>query len=474
MADADAEALADAVVAACTENRATAGTDAVVGAALIAAGITRMSLLSSWGMGCLMQPVPQPNDLNNLKALVIAKSGGAIVDTPVADAVILGLVRAARQHGGASSTTAVTTLGTIAAGGAPAAAPDKDKDEREQCASCYTDLATMQNREIELPERATFVAGSRTTLKTFGYLAELPSVGSVKTYGTTGTAKQRFVLQGGAETASFEVGDRRPDHILSVPEAQYRLRILLNGVAAACSTRINKNAYGGRDYGWVNVPGSTSQVRLVCTVEALDKLLWACCKNINTADASIFIRCADRIVLKLLTLFARCQQHLHEIIDVIIETKTHLFDTRTLEPQSDTSSIASSASAMIEANGPAVSAAAPAGAATGVCYNWLTNGSCNATGCTLMHPAGQRGAMHGNGGRSSAARRKRPWGDDASNWAGSQGWEGGGWNQQGWNQQGWNQQAQGWNQQGGKGGKGKGKGKGAKGGKGGKGKGGWW
>ena len=75
---------------------------------------------------------------------------------------------------------------------------------------------------------------------------------------------------------------------------------------------------------------------------------------------------------------------------------------------------------------------------------------------------------------SSAARRKRSWSDDASTWAGSQGWEGGGWNQQGWNQQGWNQQAQGWNQQGGKGGKGKGKGKGAKGAKGGKGKGGWW
>jgi hypothetical protein len=65
MADADADALAEAVVTACATNRATAGTDAAVGAALIAAGIPRMPLLTNWGMGCLMQPVPQPSDLNN-------------------------------------------------------------------------------------------------------------------------------------------------------------------------------------------------------------------------------------------------------------------------------------------------------------------------------------------------------------------------------------------------------------------------
>ena len=341
---ADVDALATAIVESCDAQGAPAGMDDEVCKAFVAAGIDRMGLLQGWGMGCLLQANPQTTDLLNLKNLVILNSAAAITDTPQTDAVMFAIVGRARAHKSDMNSILAPAASPAAAAALPAAAPDKEREEREQCASCYDELFKMQNREVDLTDRATFVSAARKALNTFGHFAELPSVASLKCYGTAGAPRRRISL-GGEDSASLEIGGRGADHITTVPQAQARLRVLTNGMAAALCVKLTTGAYGGRDVGWMHVPGEVAQSRFVGTAEGLDRLLHACCRNIVTNDVSTFVACADRVVCKFLTMFARQAQHPHEIIETMIETKSHQFDVRTLESHSDTSWIASSASA---------------------------------------------------------------------------------------------------------------------------------
>ena len=465
MASAGEEVLVDALMAAAqTLGRDGPGDTTVesTAEALVAIGCESIDTFAAWGNGCLMHDTVPPADLARMRARLAAAGVAGVVDDAALGVLVYTLVENARDKWLEARARKRAKLAPSDSPGStgpasPATATTMTDDEKEikKAFTCYDNLRDLNMREVDLPMRATFVGSARSSVETYGYIASVPSIGAVTTLGRAGAKGTRVRIGDSALNASISIGEKQPDLLSGMPAAHHACRVLVLGIGAALTVRINATAYGGRDCGWVHVPGETTQVRVMFTAAAIDRFLFGLL-SIDTHDFSSFITTADRVVLEFLTIAARCTQHPDEIVDTLRDTKPHLYIPRGGDGDASVASGsgASGDSSTLEPNGT------PPGAGKATCTAWLSDGSCKG------HAAGTCPYGHGPAMRGAASNHRN-----------SNRWQG-----QGWPAPAWTAQPQSWSpwtaparkKPKAKGGGGKGGGGKGGGGKGGGGKGGWW
>ena len=409
---ADEQALLDVVVAACLEDSMPPGIDEAILDSLVTEGAGTLSRFCAWENGCLLVQPVLPADLAQLRARLVGHcTTGVLADDNVFGTLLFRIVdqatdewrskKSKKAHPAAATGLAAGGAGAAAA---PAPADTEDEAERKRCATAYDDLLNLQGHAVDLPERAIFVSTARTSVVTFGYPSELPSVGQTRTWGMAGSNKRKYRLGGGADYATLETGERAPELITGMPSAYAATKVLLYGLAAALTVRINDTAYGGRDVGWILPPGQAKQVRVMVSLHAIHRLQWALI-GILTHNAPIFIYTCDSIMVAFLTEFAKLKLHPDEIISTFIEAKPHLFIAR---GSADTASVSShgETSETLEPGGQAPAAKGK----MGICPLVFHGNGCTDTRCIYEHPkGGQRAA-------GSARQRDRPRG--GNKWGG--------------------------------------------------------
>lgn len=167
-----------------------------------------------------------------------------------------------------------------AAAPAPAAASDPEAKSKADTLTCYATLASLQGRQFELNERATFVGAAHSDVVKYGHITTVPSVKDVKVLGTTSTQRQRVGFANPANNASSVVATMEFNGITASvdPHDDAKIRAstrhLVHGLLAALGGEIGAAHYGGRDVGWVTPPGRTVQVRVGASASAFDKWMW--------------------------------------------------------------------------------------------------------------------------------------------------------------------------------------------------------
>ena len=409
--------LVDELESLCQEEGVDSPFEHALATAMQTLEVDTVTRLSSWGHCCLLAVPVLAADVSRLKQqLMTAAAPGTLPDNAVLRTIVGGIARSVPKlvaaYDKSKEPPAALSPATVVKGPAVSA----DKLEREECATCYDDLRRLQNRTVDLPERATCVSAGRHSVVQYGYIAELPSVKAVKTYGTAGALKRRVALAGMEAGAGAHItfDEKLPDIVNSIPAAQRQLRTLMNAMAAIMTVKISTTAYGGRDVGWVTVPGEATQVRLMVTINAIDKMMWALL-SIATTDSGKFCDTVDNFVLEFLTVLARCSQHPDEIITNLTESKPHLLIPRGGEgsvSSGGSSGGSSSQKTLLEPHG-----SLGAGSNVGICSTWVLEGGCMAAGCQFLHPSQARGRAGGgrDGGNNGGANRNRNGGGNNNN-----------------------------------------------------------
>jgi hypothetical protein len=403
---------------------AQAEEDAFV-AALTTLDLDTITKVSAYKFGVLLSHPMRPVDLAGLKDEVLASAGaaGGLTDNATLARLVFGLAdgcSTAWTEQKAKQSSMAT--GVLPPGSTPGPAAPRVSDEeleRKECASAYDDYERLQAACVDLPHRATFVAAARTSIKAYGYIAEVPRIESVRTYGTSSTRRQKVNL--GDAVLSF--GEKQVDLVGGIPGAHQSTRILLDGLGAAGSLPIDAGAYNGREVGWVAVPGRSDQVRLLFPRDAIEKFKWALV-GIATSDPTAYLVTANSCVEALLTQWARLRLHPSEIIDDMVSAKPHLFIPRSADvptggtPARDPDAVTEAGSSTSGQSGSQK---------LGVCESWLQGGCRNIDSCPFNHPARLRGNSSRPKGGGGGAR----WGGGGGWAAQSAGW-GGDWGGQGW------------------------------------------
>ena len=419
--------------------------------ALDAINITCLSKFCACKYGVFLVPAVGVAPLHDFRDELIAGSAGALVDDAMLGQALFLLREGCTQFWAEAKAKHRSPAPATALAAVPAAPAMTDEEkERKDCATAYSDLETVQGRAVDLPMRATFVAQARNSIKSYGYIQEVPKLDAVRTYGTSGSRRHRVTIGDGA---MLSFGEKQAELIGGLPEAHRMTRIMMNGIAAAGSLSISNAAYNGREIGWINVPGKADQVRVMLPLEAADKFTWALIA-IATPDAATYRQTAIACIEVFLTEWARMRLHPSEIVDDLTSARPHLFIPRGPETDAPTEDLTTEVGSSVSARG---------GTPTkGVCESWL-QGGCRkeADGtCAYAHPERLRGAGQGTG----AGNRRRGGGGGG----GGRDW-GGGWSQPPWawqapQHQSWGGDWSGHKRQ--RGSRGKGKGKSGGGGKG--------
>lgn len=426
-------------------------------------GIEDITTAMAWGFGCLAQQVPA--DLSRLgQRLKAADTQGVVDDTsPTFPIVIFKIVdRICDVWKLDKQTQAASTIAVANPGAA------KDPDDDEQATEAYDDLQRLQGVIIDLPMRATCVAGVRRSVKKHLYIQELPCVTKLATQGTSGASKKRIRVGGDSAGAHLEFDDKTAHTITGLQQAHGAARTLVWAICAALTVPITAEAFGGRDAGWVLPPGQTKQQRLLMSSTAADRLVWALVA-IRTTDVDMFTFTVNRVILEFVTMLARRMRHPDEIVTDLLGTHEHLFIPRGTDDTASESG-RSAGAASLEPGGHAVSTTT---VATDPCPRMASQGACNKAGCPYVHTvrgansgSTRRGGNRGGGGGGwgqSWNNGSQPWGQSGNNGWGGKGkgwnndasWGGGGWGG-GWSDNSWG--GGGGKRSKGKGGKGKGKG----------------
>jgi hypothetical protein len=352
-----------------------------------------------------------------------AASGGALVDNTALRNGIFRLVKAGRE-GHVEMEAAKGKAAKVAAG------------EACDVESVYADAERTQGLRVKNSERALFVVDARKFFKKHGFIAELPSIGRMRTRGTAGGVKRKIALPGadGTEEATLNLDEVRPRAVVTLADAKHALRVMVKGLIAVFADPIAADAYGGGDSGWESVPGVAEQVRLYLTRDVAFSLLWE--MEASPLDqASAFIRMADHLLQVFCDSGAKVVNTGDEIIEQLMANRSKLFRT---DPGGTDHEEREAAAAEPE---PVMARAA--GPDHGECMSWLQNGGCRDGSCPFPHMPRLAQALRGQSSRSPSGQ----------NWhnGGGQG----------------NQNNQNWNNGGNGGGRGNGKGNGHRGSRGG-------
>ena len=215
--------LVDELESLCQEEGVDSPFEHALATAMQTLEVDTVTRLSSWGHCCLLAVPVLAADVSRLKQqLMIAAAPGTLPDNAVLRTIVGGIARSVPRlvaaYDKSKEPPAALSPATVVKGPAVSA----DKLEREECATCYDDLRRLQNRTVDLPERATCVSAGRHSVVQYGYIAELPSVKAVKTYGTAGALKRRVALAGMEAGAGAHItfdekkGVARKNHIRHV------------------------------------------------------------------------------------------------------------------------------------------------------------------------------------------------------------------------------------------------------------------
>lgn len=360
--------------------------------------------------------------------LIGASPGGALLNDPVTKDLVYHVVNAVRKELGLS--------GAGATPGGAAAAPDT--------VNIYADAQYVHGLSVTNSDKAVFVTDARKDFVKYGHITEVPSVAKMKRLGVAGGVKRKLALEGSTdETATLSFDEAKSKAVTTMPEAKHMVRVLVYGLVAAYAIPVGKTVLGGRDKGWVTVPGEARQIRVGLSLQVGMQFLWSLTDSPLT-DVRAFMRMVDYVMKEFIDEAATMTQHPDEVIETLIGTRKSLFR---VDPGGGEDKAEAPAPA------PAADKAAQRGTTQkGECMSWLTSGGCNDSECEFPHHENKRGLAHGRGG----GRAQR---------AGGGGNRGGG-APQNWNYYQWYEAPPSKGQGRGKG-KGKGRGGGGKGGAGG-------
>ena len=346
--------------------------------ALDAIACRDLSAFRAQQFGGLVQVDVQPAVIAAFYADLIAASPlSALVDSAATKDVVFHLVGAVRAELGLASTA--PTPGT--------------KGSNGDAVDVYKDATYYHGLNVTNSDKATFVCDARKDFVKHGHITEAPSLMKVRRLGVTGGSKRKLEIGGASdETATLSIEEAKAKPVTTMPEAKHMARVLVYGLVAAYAVPIGKTVLGGRDKGWVTVPGEARQVRVGLSMQAANSFLWALHDSPLT-DVRAFVRMVDAVMREFIDEAGLMTQHPDEVIETLLGTRKGIFR---VDP-----------GGAAEEDTPAVTTAtvdaAPSPRSTnakGECLSWLTNGVCNDASCIYPHNESRRNLAHGRGGGS--------------------------------------------------------------------------
>lgn len=337
--------------------------------------------------------------------IVLAGAADALADDGDSATLVTALFRQIRRAHQQLNQAPAASPSVPAAAPAPAAASDPEAKSKADTLTCYATLASLQGRQFELNERATFVGAAHSDVVKYGHITTVPSVKDVKVLGTTSTQRQRVGFANPANNASSVVATMEFNGITASvdPHDDAKIRAstrhLVHGLLAALGGEIGAAHYGGRDVGWVTPPGRTVQVRVGASASAFDKWMWEVVSSPLRGPA--YLRMVDHNVGDFLVRHARQEQLADEVLESMRAAAADRYTKDPDPPRADdaSSSLSSGQSSLGDSASAAGANAGPAGEARGECLSWLTNGNCSREVCPFPHSNGRRG-MASNRGRA--------------------------------------------------------------------------
>ena len=365
-------------------------------------GYDRIELLEGWNGGCLGRAELDSADVRRLGDEMVAAAGSTIADGPSYRAYVLQLARRLSEH--------MRGVGASVA-----------EDEEGDVLGVYSQFESRQGRSVHMSDMCVFVAMARSSIVKHGYISSVPGLAKVQHLGVR-TRQNKSKL--GVLSVTFE-DEGKPASVATIEEAKKVMAHVLRGIAAAGSIEIDTSLYGGRDYGWVTVPGAPHQSRMWVTASAIERFIEAFLSS-SVRDAAAFGAMFDVVLTRFLNLSQRRGMHADEIIEQIVDREGASFETKAAVrvAVSDAEAVTGTSA------GASDDAVAATPAQQGVCQSWLANGSCRLYGngdCPHGHPQRQRGVY---------ATNPRPGPYDRPGNGGGGGGNGGGYNNRGNNNRG--------------------------------------
>jgi hypothetical protein len=449
-----AEDLLELVQRACTDVEADDGLVAKIADALDGLSFDSLAKVYGYGDGVFNKHPPERAHVTEFVDALIGVAAAGLVDDPPTRGAIVALARII------SESLAKSTR-----------AGDRESDDATTT-KAYKELRRLHGRTIRLSRQCQFVGAAYRTVLKHGFADLVPSLKAVKLYGCANRGRRD--VGGGL---SFEVeGEAKDAGTQTIQQCHLLTADVCFGLLAAKSVTVKKEAFGGKDEGWITPPGKTAQVRVLWTLESCEELIQAL-QTSSLTEPAPYIRMMDRVITRVLDRFSSLRTHPDACTTQIISQDAAMFHTDP-EYRKRSRDEVDEEDATTEVSSVASSAGHSGHSARGAnayCQAWLTSGACRKDDCPFLHHVSARGALQGGGngsrrgGRGGGPRngggsqRASPsWGEEWYSsppaWAWGGGWGGGG---------GGGGRGGGGRERGGGGGKGKGGGKGQKGGN-------WW
>ena len=346
--------------------------------ALDGVGCRDMSTFRAQQFGGLVQAEVSPAVIAAFYTdLIGASPNGALANSAATKDVVFHLVSAIRADLGLA---------------APASTPG-GKSTGVDTVDVYEDATFYHGLRVANSDKATFVCDARRDFVKHGHITEAPSLMKVRRLGVTGGSKRKLEIGGSSdETATLSIDEAKAKPVTTMPEAKHMVRVLVYGLVAAYAVPIGKTVLGGRDKGWVTVPGEAKQVRVGLSMQAASSLLWAL-HDSPLSDVRAFVRMVDAVVREFIDEAGLMTQHPDEVVETLLGTRKGIFR---VDP-----------GGVVEETAPPMAATAaeaaqsPKGAKEkGECLSWLTNGVCNDASCVYPHHENRKNLAHGRGGGS--------------------------------------------------------------------------
>ena len=382
-------------------------------------------------------------------ALVAAQNRPPAVAGVLLDTFVSQLSKRCRQELASQEGGGTTSVHSTPQGTPNLSSPDtRSKEDLDDLASkdAYEQMFNLHGLRVALGDRMCFVGAAAKSVLTCGYISKIGLSKGLQVFGAGASTRTHQL----SNNTILQVDDGLNNNaIVGRVELLQRATIILRGLQASVCIPITETAFNARDIGWVKVPGKVDEVRLLCTRDAMDRLI-ARTLTLSTQDPACFFTQLDAILDRFLYYLHDRRKHVDEFIDHMLDMEGNLF----IAKQPGTATVAGAADpAPAAASGTAGTTASNTGT---VCASWLQNGACNKDNCDAAHPPNLSGIAHGT---SQRPKSQKGWGHNGHN--GHYGAGGGSWYQThapDWYSGGKGGGGHPYNGKGGKGGKGGGKG----------------
>ena len=352
-------------------------------------GFSNMRFLVSYGGGALKKEPPEPATLQALQAQLTGPRTGppaSVLARSVAlDTAIAEIVEKSWEWVKENDPTRLAKEASREDAGSLRALIDQ----------AYKMLLKLHGLNLTIDQRATFVGSMTHEVNTTGYISTAPSLSGMTLQGTTKEARSK--LRFADSDVTIPVEKERTESVGDIARCQDLTRFYWYGILAVLGRPITDKAYGGKDVGWISVPGEVKQRRVGMSRDKCEELIFHIIRHGGT-NVGPYVGMQDGVVREFIREFALKQRHPDTIISDFILDRAALFRI------GGSSSTASSVVPSESDAGEAIDAAEVSGGgdySKGVCVSWLTTGGCNDDLCPFTHAAGHRGGLVGNRGRST-------------------------------------------------------------------------